>query len=39
VLNFRRSYAMLEDDFDAPEAAVGVNGLAQFWPNNPWYRT
>jgi hypothetical protein len=38
ILNFRASYAMLEDDFDAPESAVGEAGLAQFWPNNPWYK-
>ncbi|MGH9722755.1 MAG: carboxypeptidase regulatory-like domain-containing protein [Bryobacteraceae bacterium] len=37
VLNFRGSYSMLEDDYDAPEAAVGEKGLAEFWPNNPWY--
>ena len=37
VLNFRGSYAMLEDDYSAPLAAVGEAGLSQFWPNNPWY--
>lgn len=37
VLNFRGSYAMLEDDYSAPEYAVGEAGLAEFWPNNPWY--
>jgi hypothetical protein len=37
IVNLRGSYAMLEDDFDAPEAAVGVSGLSQFWPNNAWY--
>jgi hypothetical protein len=37
VLNFRGSYAMLEDDYSAPEYAVGEKGLAEFWPNNPWY--
>ncbi|MCC6343386.1 MAG: TonB-dependent receptor [Bryobacterales bacterium] len=37
VLNFRASYAMLEDDYSAPEYAVGEKGLAEFWPNNPWY--
>jgi hypothetical protein len=37
VLNFRGSYAMLEDDYSAPNSAVGVEGLAEFWPNNPWY--
>jgi len=37
VLNFRGSYSMMEDDYSAPLAAVGVEGLAAFWPNNPWY--
>ena len=37
VLNFRGSYSMMEDDYEAPEAAIGVEGLAEFWPNNPWY--
>ncbi|HYI95111.1 MAG TPA: TonB-dependent receptor, partial [Bryobacteraceae bacterium] len=37
VINLRGSYAMLEDDYSAPEAAVGEEGLAEFWPNNPWY--
>jgi hypothetical protein len=37
VLNFRGSYSMLEDDYSAPTSAVGVEGLAEFWPNNPWY--
>src|SRR6266478_2111848 len=38
VLNFRGSYAMLEDDYSAPDYAVGEKGLAEFWPNNPWYK-
>ncbi len=29
---------MLEDDYSAPESAVGEEGLAEFWPNNPWYK-
>lgn len=37
VINLRGSYAMLEDDYSAPAAAVGEAGLGQFWPNNPWY--
>lgn len=37
VLNFRGSYSMLEDDYSAPEYAVGEKGLGEFWPNNPWY--
>jgi len=38
VLNFRASYAMLEDDYSAPEYAVGEKGLADFWPGNAWYQ-
>ena len=34
----RGSYAMLADDYSAPEYAVGEAGLAEFWPNNPWYK-
>ena len=37
VFNLRASYAMLEDDYSAPASAVGESGLAEFWPNNPWY--
>ncbi len=37
VFNFRGSYAELQDDYSAPEYAVGEQGLAEFWPNNPWY--
>ena len=37
VINLRGSYSMLEDDYSAPESAVGESGLAEFWPNNPWY--
>jgi hypothetical protein len=38
VLNFRWSYATLNDDYDAPESAVGESGLAEFWPNG-WYKS
>ncbi|MBK5292511.1 MAG: TonB-dependent receptor [Acidobacteriia bacterium] len=37
VMNFRGSYSMLEDDYSAPEYAVGEKGLAEFWPGNAWY--
>lgn len=36
VWNFRGSFSSLEDDYSAPAAAVGEQGLAEFWPNNPW---
>jgi hypothetical protein len=38
IFNFRGSFASLEDDYAAPEYAVGEQGLAEFWPNNPWYK-
>jgi hypothetical protein len=38
VINARMSFASLEDDYDAPRSAIGESGLAQFWPNNPWYK-
>ncbi|MBI1791529.1 MAG: carboxypeptidase regulatory-like domain-containing protein [Acidobacteria bacterium] len=37
IFNIRASYSMLEDDYSAPEYAVGEKGLADFWPGNPWY--
>jgi hypothetical protein len=38
VFNFRGSFTSLEDDYSAPKSAVGEEGLAEFWPNNPWYK-
>lgn len=38
VFNFRGSFSSLEDDYSAPDYAVGENGLADFWPGNPWYK-
>jgi hypothetical protein len=38
VFNFRGSYSSLEDDYDGKESKIGEEGLAQFWPNNPWYK-
>jgi hypothetical protein len=38
VINFRFSYASLNDDYDAPSAKVGEEGLRQFWPNQ-WYQS
>jgi hypothetical protein len=37
VFNLRASFASLEDDYSAPASAIGEKGLADFWPNNPWY--
>ncbi|MBL8295710.1 MAG: TonB-dependent receptor [Bryobacterales bacterium] len=36
VFNFRGSYSSLEDDYDGSE--IGEDGLAEFWPDNPWYK-
>ncbi|HSB18067.1 MAG TPA: TonB-dependent receptor, partial [Bryobacteraceae bacterium] len=38
VFNFRMSYGSLEDDYVAPRSMIGEEGLAEFWPNNPWYK-
>ncbi len=38
VLNFRMSYASLEDDYDGKDRKIGESGLADFWPNNAWYK-
>jgi len=38
VVNFRWSYATLNDDYDAPSAKVGEAGLAKFWPS-AWYKS
>ncbi|MCZ2078164.1 MAG: carboxypeptidase-like regulatory domain-containing protein, partial [Bryobacterales bacterium] len=39
VLNVRMSFGSLEDDYVAPRSMIGKEGLAQFWPNNPWYES
>jgi hypothetical protein len=36
-VNFRFSYATLNDDYDAPSAKVGEAGLQKFWPNG-WFK-
>lgn len=38
VLDFRGSFASLEDDYFAPASIMGESGLAELWPNNPWYK-
>jgi hypothetical protein len=39
VLSGRFSYGYLNDDYNAPDSQIGPSGLAQFWPNNPWYQS
>ncbi|MBL8234436.1 MAG: carboxypeptidase regulatory-like domain-containing protein, partial [Bryobacterales bacterium] len=38
IVNLRASFSELADDYNAPSAAIGEQGLATFWPNNPWYK-
>jgi len=38
VINFRGSFAEFQDNYNAPEQAVGVSGLDKFWPGNKWYQ-
>jgi hypothetical protein len=38
VVNFRWSYATLNDDYDAPKSKVGEAALAQFWPSK-WFQS
>jgi hypothetical protein len=37
VVNFRWSYASLNDDYEAPKSKIGADGMAKFWPNG-WYK-
>jgi len=38
VMNFRLGVVYSEDEYDSEWAKVGEQGLAKFWPNNPWYK-
>jgi len=38
VFEFAFSYDTLNDDYNAPSAQIGASGLANFWPNNPWFQ-
>lgn len=37
VFNVRGSWSKINDSFDAPEAEIGTEGLADLWPGNSWY--
>ncbi len=39
IVNIRGSFSSLEDDYVAPNNAVGEKGLEEFWPGNPWYKS
>jgi len=38
IINVRGSFASLEDDYNAPNGAIGEAGLAKYWPSNAWYQ-
>ncbi len=38
VFTFRFGYANLADDYDSPPSKVTEQQMAEFWPNNPWYK-
>ena len=37
VFNMRGSWSKITDSFYTPQAEIGEAGLAELWPNNPWY--
>jgi hypothetical protein len=39
VLNLRANYRKLIDEFANEPNLLGKDGLANLWPNNPWYST
>ncbi|MEZ5402090.1 MAG: TonB-dependent receptor [Bryobacteraceae bacterium] len=38
VVNFRMGVVYSEDEYDSEWAKLGEEGLARYWPNNPWYK-
>ncbi len=38
VFTFRFGYASLADNYDSPPSEITEQQLAEFWPNNPWYK-
>ncbi len=38
VADVRFSYAAFNDNASAPQNVIGAGGLANLWPNNPWYQ-
>lgn len=38
VFTFRFGYASLADNYDSPPSKVTEQQMAEFWPNNPWYK-
>ncbi len=38
IFSFRFGYASLADNYDSPPSEITEQQLAEFWPNNPWYK-
>lgn len=38
VFSFRFGYASLADNYDSPASEITEQQLAEFWPNNAWYK-
>ncbi|MBV6433554.1 MAG: hypothetical protein IANPNBLG_03732 [Bryobacteraceae bacterium] len=38
TINFRMGVVYSEDEYDSAWAKLGEQGLAKYWPNNPWYK-
>jgi len=39
TLNIRGSYYNMTDEFYNPSLLIGEEGLKNYWPNNPWYKS
>ena len=37
VVTVRGSWSKITDSFSTPESEIGVEGLAELWPGDPWY--
>jgi hypothetical protein len=37
VFNFRMGVVYSEDDYNSEWAKLGDEGMASYWPQNPWY--
>jgi hypothetical protein len=38
AFTFRVGYASLADDYNSDPSKISEQTLAEFWPNNPWYK-
>ena len=39
TFNVRGSFYNMVDEFYNPSLELGADGLANYWPNNPWYKS